>query len=314
MRAWRMAFRVGNQGPSLWSQCLRFGVAAITYEPLLETDLSRYPKGEPKARWNQLEPTQKASLRRLAYEMKPGDVIYVKDGPRIVDRGVVTGGYFFDHDFRVKMPDGRGPWAHQVQVDWSRNFPTEGIPILLGAEQLTVKELALNEVERLEQAINGSRQSRRRKSSARQTRRDSLIEDAYYRETQAVLKIIVPLHNKLSNSFVHWLKAEHGVTAAQEQDRIDIQFDLKGKSNLAELKVCFGVETRNSIREALGQLFEYNHYPNRRCADVWLIVLDKAPSENDLTFIQNLKDERDLPLVIGWQVLGGFMFQGAWPC
>lgn len=312
MAAWRMAFKVDNQGFSLWQQCLRLGVAAITYEPLLETDLSRFTHGKPSVLWARLAPTQKASLRRVAYEMEPGDIIYVKDGPRIVDRGVVTGPYLFDYESRVKMEDGR-PWAHQVQVDWSRSFPGEGVPILLGTEQLTVKKLSRGEVDRIESAVSGMRTPRRGSPSSRQSHRDSLIEEAYYRESKAVLKIIVPRHNKLSNSFVRWLKAEHGISAVQEHDRIDIQFKVRGQSHIAELKVCFGVDARQSIREALGQLCEYNHYPMRRCADVWLIVLDEAPSESDRTFIETLQDKRGLPLVIGWQSERGFSFAGGWP-
>ena len=317
MTAWRMAFRVGNQGYSMWPQCLRLGVAAITYEPLLETDLSRHPEGEPRALWNKLEPTQKASLRRVAYEMKAGDIIYVKDGPRIVDKGIVAGpadgpAYFFDRDYRVLMQDGR-PWAHQVRVDWSRSFDPEGIPILLGGEQVTVKELSRSDVERLEMAIARRRHRPRAGSWKRQSRRDALIEEAYYRESPARLKVIVPRHNQLSNSFVQWLDRTYGVSAVQEQDRIDIQFRLWGRSHLAELKVCFGVGPRKSVREALGQLCEYNHYPRRRPADVWLIVLDEEPSEDDITFLENLRETRDLPVVAGWPSDGGFRFGGDWP-
>lgn len=80
MTVWRMSFRVGNQGHEMWP-CFRLGVAAITYPSLAETDLSKLPNGEPKELWAQLAPTQKYNLRQVAYEMKAGDVIYVKQGP-----------------------------------------------------------------------------------------------------------------------------------------------------------------------------------------------------------------------------------------
>jgi hypothetical protein len=94
-----MAFKVGSGGHPMWPDCLKLGVAAITYDPLAKTDLTKYPRGEPKILWNELEPSQKASLRRVVYEMAEGDVIYVKDGQRIVDRGTVTGAYRFDSTF-----------------------------------------------------------------------------------------------------------------------------------------------------------------------------------------------------------------------
>ena len=76
----------------MWPDCLRLGVAAITYDPLARTDLSLHPQFEPTELWKQLAPSQKVSLRRLAYEMQAGDVIYVKQGPKIIDRGLLRGG------------------------------------------------------------------------------------------------------------------------------------------------------------------------------------------------------------------------------
>jgi len=87
MTTWRMSFRAGSQGHEMWPDCFRLGVAAITYYPLERTDLSKYREGEPQKLWAQLKPTQKASLRRVAYEMKARDVIYVKQGPKIVSKG-----------------------------------------------------------------------------------------------------------------------------------------------------------------------------------------------------------------------------------
>lgn len=93
MATWRMSFRAGNQGQEMWPYCLKWKVAAITYLPLDRTDLSALPKGEPEALWAALHPTQKASLRSVAYEMNAGDTIYVKRGPAIISKGLVTGPY-----------------------------------------------------------------------------------------------------------------------------------------------------------------------------------------------------------------------------
>jgi hypothetical protein len=95
MTAWRMAFRVGSGGEDLWPDCQRLGVAAMEYRPLDDIDLSRYPEGEPRAAWKKLAPSQQTSLKRLVYDMAEGDVIYVKEGPIIVGKGVVTGPYHF---------------------------------------------------------------------------------------------------------------------------------------------------------------------------------------------------------------------------
>ncbi len=154
MTTWRMSFRAGNQGHEMWPDCFRLGVAAITYCPLEKTDLSKYRKNEPKKLWAQLKPTQKASLRRVVYEMKAGDVIYVKQGPKIVGKGVVCGrrarAYKFDSRFRLKHPNDRS-WSHQVPVKWMSDFPE--VRIFLGSESLTVKELSADKLKRLKEAV-----------------------------------------------------------------------------------------------------------------------------------------------------------------
>jgi hypothetical protein len=143
-----MAFRCGNQGPSMWPHCLKLEVAAITYDYIDETDLSKYPPGEPKELWDELAPTQKSSLRRLAYEMKQGDTIYVKDGSKIVGRGTVKGQYKYDYTNAIQDPYGNY-WHHQLPVKWEPNFVP--VPILLGAEQHTVKPLKESEVKTIDQ-------------------------------------------------------------------------------------------------------------------------------------------------------------------
>jgi hypothetical protein len=145
------------------------------------------------------------------------------------------------------------------------------------------------------------------------SRGEPLVEDAYYRESPARLKVIVPLHNKLSNDFCRWLKREHKIKAAQEQGRVDIRFKAKDLVVLAELKICFDVGSTRSIREALGQLLEYNYYPPRNAAGAWLIVLDEEPSEFDRRYVDVLREKRSMPITIGWRNRAGFSFHPKWP-
>ena len=122
MAAWRMAFRVGTEGASLWPECRRLGGAAIGYDEILGTDLSAHSPDEPNAPWKQLAPAQQASIKRFAYEMRPGDTIYVKEGPVIVGRGVVTSPYTFIAGGFVRE-DTAFPWQHQRAVIWQADFP-----------------------------------------------------------------------------------------------------------------------------------------------------------------------------------------------
>src|SRR5437879_5641907 len=102
--AWRMSFRKGNQGESLWKDCLREGVAVITYGPLHNTDLSKFPEFEPRKLWAKLAPSPHFSLAAVAYKMAIGDTIYAKDGSSTVGKGLIRRGYRFDKEI-LKRPD-----------------------------------------------------------------------------------------------------------------------------------------------------------------------------------------------------------------
>lgn len=151
MKIWRMSFRCGNQGHEMWADCRRLKVAAMTYLPVYKTDLSKFSKGEPKKLWAKLAPNQRASLSRFVYEMKNGDIIYAKQGPSIVGRGVVTSSYRFVSNSRLVCPDNGIQWAHQVSVDWESDF--NAVDILLGAEPVTVLPLSGERLQELETAI-----------------------------------------------------------------------------------------------------------------------------------------------------------------
>jgi 5-methylcytosine-specific restriction endonuclease McrA len=154
IKTWRMSFRCGDRGFKMWPRCFELGVAAITYRPLARADLSKYPQGEPKNLWAKLQPSQSASLKRVAYEMKKGDVIYVKEGPMIVSRGVVIGPYKFDSSFRLSCPDSDVPWSHQVPVVWESDF--QAVRLSLGSEPTTVLPIEGERLQLIERTIYGT--------------------------------------------------------------------------------------------------------------------------------------------------------------
>lgn len=159
MTVWRMAFRAGKGGPSLWEDCRRLGVAAIEYGPVDDIDFTRHSEGEPHTAWSQLAPSQKASLRRLVYEMQPGDIIYVKEGTSIVGKGIVTGPYLFHKKSRIREPEDGSYWQHQRPVTWARDFLP--VRIQLGrAQQQVVESLSNDDVTRVERASMTEFQSR----------------------------------------------------------------------------------------------------------------------------------------------------------
>ena len=144
MTVWRMAMRNGSGGYSLWPMCRELGVAAISYDPVDDKDLSGYTfiESDIPEGWEQLKPTQKGNLKNFVCKMQKGDIIYVKEGCKIVGRGVVKKPYFFDRERRV-IDNYNYAWSHQVRVSWEPDFPE--IDIVLGADQITVYNLSKNE-------------------------------------------------------------------------------------------------------------------------------------------------------------------------
>jgi hypothetical protein len=136
----------------------------------------------------------------------------------------------------------------------------------------------------------------------------ALAEDAYCRESTQNLRLIIRRHNRLSNAFAFWLKHAGFSKILQEQDYVDIVFEQGDKVYRAELKICYGVGSTKAIREALGQLLEYNFYPGRATANQWAIVLDEKATTDDVEYIRHLKDKINLPLSLGWQEGQDFVF------
>jgi hypothetical protein len=128
-----------------------------------------------------------------------------------------------------------------------------------------------------------------------------LAEDGYPRITHETYRVIIPKHKIFSNRFTKWLRKNGYQNVQRETDRVDVEFRASGDLCRAELKICNGMQPRKAIREALGQLLEYNFYGNRQPAQKWLIVLDEAPSDSDLTFLSRLVKEFRMPLTVCWR-------------
>jgi hypothetical protein len=151
-----MAFRECTNGPELWPRCCELQVAAIEYGPIDDIDFSPYAHREQfpvtvQQRWSQLAPAQKASFRRFLWEMTEKDVIYVKQGPMIVGKGVVTGPYQFDKNNRIEGPQGVY-WQHQRSVNWIPDFPAVSVQVGR-SQQFALESLTSQDIERVEDAV-----------------------------------------------------------------------------------------------------------------------------------------------------------------
>lgn len=142
MRYWKMRFRAGRGGDDYFEACRRMGVAVLGWCDEKGRDLvgdcRRLSLEEYTEIWRRKRPRNssgRASLRRVAYEMKRGDVIYAMTGPRVVGMGRVTKeGYGFAHPSPVRQLGDQF-----VRVRWRKDF--EPFDCLIRDGQFTVSEL-----------------------------------------------------------------------------------------------------------------------------------------------------------------------------
>lgn len=102
-------------------------------------------------------------------------------------------------------------------------------------------------------------------------------------------------HNKLSNAMVDYLKT-HGYQKVKAEDSyVDISCeDSVGIKIFFELKTAQTVKA--AIREAIGQLLEYNHYPNNNKADKLIIVTAHEPEKDDMQYLMGLRTIYHIPV------------------
>ncbi len=120
-------------------------------------------------------------------------------------------------------------------------------------------------------------------------------------------------HNELSNKLVDWLAIHNYKHLLQEEMdslyRVDVEFMAEKELCRAELKICGSGKPLWSIREAIGQLLQYNLYGNREPAKYWFIVLDEKPDQWDFDFLESLRKSYQLPIWLGWEVKDELEFE-----
>ena len=98
--------------------------------------------------------------------------------------------------------------------------------------------------------------------------------------------LIDPLHKKIQNAVVDLLKKDYNSIQVESGalDSIKQRVDIKGFSKNEQEWHFFEVKTmsaKRSIREALGQILEYAHYPNVQLAEKLFIISPEKPDEKD---------------------------------
>lgn len=102
-------------------------------------------------------------------------------------------------------------------------------------------------------------------------------------------------HNELSNELTSYLKINGFMDVKTDESFVDIKaIDANGKKIYFELKTATSVKL--AIRQALGQLLEYNHYPNKNNVDKLIIVTTSKPEKEDMQYLIGLRNVYNIPV------------------
>jgi len=298
MNIWRMKLRAGTGGVDMYPICLKRGVVSYTHPPIYEMNFTDKTKTDiPSA----VKGSALPSVKYFAWDISGGDEIYIGDSSTksIIAKCIVKGevgkrAYRFNAGDAIPDPNDRNIfWRHEIPVDWVANF----MPFKYKDPAPQNSVICLTNRSKFSQYYDLNRSLNENNV---ETPNALLNELSYQRETRASQKNILRLHVNLSNRFRLWIERKYKTKVKQEDRGIDLIFTHLTMKHIAELKICYGEDTRHAIREALGQLFEYNHYPSYEEADFWWLVLDFEPSENDLDYISVLRERYSIPLTIAW--------------
>jgi hypothetical protein len=107
-----------------------------------------------------------------------------------------------------------------------------------------------------------------------------------------------PIHIRLQNKLYESLIQQYGRNNVNyEHNFVDISVTESGVTTFYEIKVENAA--KKCIRNSIGQLLEYAHYPNVSKADRFIIVGDAPPINDDSIYLQTIRDRYRLPISYG---------------
>ena len=115
--------------------------------------------------------------------------------------------------------------------------------------------------------------------------------------------IIDPRHKKIQNAIVEQLKDQYVHLYLESSQAHKLRVDIKGILKDTEEWHYFEIKTysaKRSIREALGQILEYAHYPTTTRAAKMFIVGPEKPDEKDRKYMELLRKKYGIPVWFRW--------------
>ena len=132
-----------------------------------------------------------------------------------------------------------------------------------------------------------------------------LNTNSFIKTTEKGEVLVDPLHKKIQNAVAELIKdqyvlpyVETSLTNADGQ-RVDIKgiFKETGEWHYFEIKTD---SAKKCIREGLGQILEYTHYPNVNRAEKMFIVGPQKPDEKDMAYMKYIRNTYGIPIWFRW--------------
>jgi hypothetical protein len=104
-----------------------------------------------------------------------------------------------------------------------------------------------------------------------------------------------PQHVRLQNALYDHLCKLHGKKGVgYERANVDLTLNENGKTTYFEIKIA--PTAKSCIREALGQLLKYAHYPDQSRAERLIVVGDGEPTLGDMAYLRYIRTSFKLPV------------------
>ena len=118
-----------------------------------------------------------------------------------------------------------------------------------------------------------------------------------HERTRAAIKgtTYTPTHTRLQNRLYENLVDTYGKgNIGYEDGFVDLKIISDASTTFIEIKTEYSV--KGCIRNALGQLLEYAHYPNQENANKFLVIGSVSPNESDISYVQYLRKHYNFPI------------------
>lgn len=125
--------------------------------------------------------------------------------------------------------------------------------------------------------------------------KNNISTDSYYRTVESGTTEVSARHRLIQDGIKRFLK--------KTKKYLEIRFEVDYKDIYAIRKdginEVYEIKTYNAkrcIREAIGQLLEYNHYPSRPSSDILYVVGEEPLDKEDKQYMSFLRERYNLPI------------------